>query len=141
MYLHITPFRTTADIQKEFNAQFPYLKLEFFQKNFFGKQGSSLKKPLRESRKVGEVQMMVTDAEVEIREDMKVKELEKIFGDQLGLDVQVYRRSGNLWLETTMTDNWTLRQQNEHGEEISTAGTKKNIFLQDDYDLRRDNDA
>jgi len=50
---------------------------------------------------------------------MTVKELEKIFEDRLGLSVLVYRKSGNLWLEPTMTDNWTLAQQNENGRQIS----------------------
>ena len=64
---------------------------------------------------------------------------EKIFKDQFSLAVQVFRRSGNLWLETTMTDNWTLRQQNEHGREISTDN-KKNDLGKDDYELSRDAD-
>jgi hypothetical protein len=38
--------------------------------------------------------------------------------------VQVSRKSGTLWLETTMTDSWTLGQQNEHGRELSTPATK-----------------
>jgi hypothetical protein len=67
---------------------------------------------------------------------MKVKDLEKIFKDQFSLAMQVFRKSGNLWLETTMTDNWTLQQQNEHGREISTGKTTKDI--PDDFDLTRD---
>jgi hypothetical protein len=37
-----------------------------------------------------------------------------------GLSVQVFRKSGNVWLETSATDNWTLRQQNNEGAELST---------------------
>jgi hypothetical protein len=36
-----------------------------------------------------------------------------------GVPVQILRKSGKIWLETTMTDHWTLLQQNQHGEEIS----------------------
>jgi hypothetical protein len=50
---------------------------------------------------------------------MTVIELEKTFEEMLGLSVLVYRKSGKLWLETTMTDNWTLAQQNENGRQIS----------------------
>ena len=69
---------------------------------------------------------------------MKVNELEKIFKDRFNLAVQVFRKSGNLWLETTMTDNWTLQQQNNHGGEISTE--KTDIIKADDYDLNPDTD-
>ena len=57
--------------------------------------------------------------DLKISGSMTVKELEKIFDERLGLSVLVYRKSGNLWLEPTMTDNWTLEQQNENGRQIS----------------------
>ena len=82
--------------------------------------------------------MAIKDGDIQINEEMKVIELEKLFKDKFKLAVQVFRKSGNLWLETTMTDNWTLAQQNNHGREISTG---KNINTQtDDYDLNRDAD-
>jgi len=67
---------------------------------------------------------------------MKVIDLEKMFKNRFNLSAQVFRKSGNLWLETTMTDNWTLLQQNNHGREISTG--KKNPDKADDFDLNRD---
>ena len=36
------------------------------------------------------------------------------------VQAQLFRRSGNLWLDTTITDLWTLQRQNEHVREIST---------------------
>jgi hypothetical protein len=45
--------------------------------------------------------------------------LEKVFQDNLGLYVQVFRKSGKVWLETTATDNWSLFKQNEEGQELS----------------------
>ena len=73
---------------------------------------------------------------IEVVEEMKVKDLERIFKDQFSLAMQVFRKSGNLWLETTMTDNWTLQQQNDHGREISTV--KINKDRPEDFDLSRD---
>jgi hypothetical protein len=32
---------------------------------------------------------------------------------------QVYRKSGKIWLETTVTDSWTLEEQNKQGESLS----------------------
>ena len=141
MYLHITPAMLITEVQKEFNNMFPFLKLEFFQIKASNRSGFSLKNLVSHDRKIVEVQPSIKDGDVQIIEEMKVQDLEKIFKDQFGLAVQVFRRSGNLWLETTMTDNWTLRQQNEHGEEISSGVVKKNPYLPEDYDLRRDRDS
>ena len=52
---------------------------------------------------------------------MTVTDFENALMDQFGLSAQVFRRSGNIWLETTITDYWTLKQQNEHGREITVG--------------------
>ena len=52
---------------------------------------------------------------------MTVNELEQRFSDVYGLGVQVFRKSGNVWLETTVTDGWTLEQQNKQGESLDKA--------------------
>ena len=36
-----------------------------------------------------------------------------------GLSAQVFRLSGDVWLETTSTDNWTLEEQNSTGQEAA----------------------
>ncbi len=46
---------------------------------------------------------------------MKVRTLENVFYETYGLKVQVFRLSGNIWLQTTSTDEWTLHEQNRKG--------------------------
>lgn len=58
-------------------------------------------------------------AKVEILANMTVNELEQLFKTKFGLNIQIFRKSGNSWLETTVTDNWTLEKQNEEGEELN----------------------
>jgi len=69
--------------------------------------------------------------ELELNDEMTVGELENSFLEKFWLNVQVSRRSGNLWLETTMTDKWTLKQQNDHGRELSEP-VKTNTLIKDD---------
>jgi hypothetical protein len=138
MHLQITPNRLISDIQKEFNKAFPFLKLEFFNKHSLSHSDYSVSQLVPHNRKLGDTQLPITDGDIEIAEEMRVNELEKIFKDKFGLAVQIFRKSGNLWLETTMTDNWTLQQQNNHGKEISTS--RNNEKQEDDYDLNRDAD-
>ena len=136
MQLHIAPNRLIIDIQKEFNKMFPFLKIEFFNNRSFSRSGFSAQQIISQTRKIGDSQLAIPDGNIEIAELMKVNELENIFKDQFSLAVQVFRKSGNIWLETTMTDNWTLQQQNNHGKEISTG--KSNDHKAEEYDLNRD---
>jgi hypothetical protein len=138
MLLKIAPNRLISDIQKEFNNAFPFLKLEFFNNKSFSRSDFSAKQLIPATRKVGDSHTAITDGDIEIKEEMKVIELEKFFKDKFGLAVQVFRKSGAVWLETTMTDNWTLQQQNTHGKELSTGKTVNDKA--DDYDLSRDAD-
>jgi len=136
MHLNIAPNRLISDIQKEFNEAFPFLKIEFFKTKSFSRSDFMAHQIIPSNRKIGDGQQSITDGDIEIAEEMKVKELEKIFKDQFSLAAQVFRKSGNLWLETTMTDDWTLQQQNDHGREISTVKITKD--WPDDFDLNRD---
>ena len=136
MNFHIEPNRLISDIQKEFNKSFPFLKLEFFYNKNHSRTKIQGKEIIPHYKKIGDEQKSVTNGEIVIKDDMKVNELENIFQEKFALSAQVFRKSGNLWLETTMTDNWTLHQQNNHGREISTE-TKRD-YETNDYDMERD---
>ncbi len=138
MQLHITPNSLISDIQKEFNSVFPFLKLEFFNNRSYARADFSARKMITPHRRICEIQLAITDGDIEFSGEMKVAELENHFKEQFNLAVQVFRRSGNLWLETTMTDSWTLQQQNNHGKEITNGKTI--VPGPDDYDLNRDAD-
>ena len=136
MQLHIAPDRLISDVQNDFNQEFPYLKLEFFETRSFNRSSQSGKILLPRHQKLGDAFRQVQPGEIEVLHSMKVTELENIFRSRFNLAVQVFRRSGNLWLETTMTDNWTLDQQNNHGMEITTG--KKTNGQSAGYDIDRD---
>jgi hypothetical protein len=136
MHLHIAPNRLISEVQKDFNNMFPFLKIEFFNNKSLSRSEFSAKQIIPPTRKVGDGQLALKEGQIDIEEEMRVNELEKKLKDQFNLAVQVFRKSGNLWLETTMTDNWTLLQQNNHGREISTG--KKIVDKPDDFDLNRD---
>jgi hypothetical protein len=139
MHLRIAPNRLISDLQREFNNAFPFLKIEFFQNRNQQLPAFTFQQILPQNRRIAEGQAAITDGDIEVTPEMRVKDLEKIFKDQFSLAAQVFRRSGNLWLETTMTDGWTLGQQNEHGREISTD-SKKGNSIDNDYELNRDAD-
>jgi len=134
--LQIAPNRLISDIQKEFNSVFPFLKLEFFYNKNLSHSKLSIREITPRISQQADSQKSNSDGFIKINGEMRVNELEDIFQKNFGLSVQVFRKSGNLWLETTMTDNWTLQHQNNHGREISAEAKKSNDT--NDYDLSRD---
>lgn len=106
-------------IQKQFNSMFPFLKLEFFKKPHRNGEASAKALLYDNDRKIGECRLRHTEGSLEINDSMTVTELEQRFMQDYGLSVQVFRKSGSVWLETSATDAWTLRQQNEEGKDLS----------------------
>jgi hypothetical protein len=137
MKLLINDKMSVRDLQLAFNTQFPYLKLEFFRNSSLLEKIYSFKKIIPSSGTIGELWKKKEAAEIEINDTTRVRDLENTFMDKFGLTVQVFRKSGNVWLETTMTDNWTLKQQNEHGAEITMG---KSTEEPKDFDLNRNED-
>jgi len=120
MTIQLTPERLIEDIQKDFAYVFPYLKIEFFRKGTRYRQTKERTITLPITQTLGSVFKNNRRGRLTISDSMTVSELEKLCDEQFGISVQVYRRSGTLWLETSMTDSWTMQQQNDRGSEISS---------------------
>lgn len=119
MKITINDQRTIFAIQEEFNTTFPYLKLEFFSKPHTKGGGTAKKFIKHNSNTLGECRTVHNSGDITITPSMSVAELEQRFADVYGLGVHVFRKSGTSWLETTVTDNWTLEEQNNQGEDLS----------------------
>lgn len=117
MKLTITGERSLQEVQQEFNAAYPYLKIEFFPPQH--KKPSPSASKLQQALKIDEARKLRNSGFLTLNDALKVAELEKDLNETYGLNAQVFRKSGNIWLETTMTDGWTLKQQNDHGRELS----------------------
>ena len=107
------------DIQQEFSSQFPFLKLEFYSGSHDANEGSMEADHLDAEKTIGEVRTIHNKGEIELQDSMSVADLEKDFFEKYGLNAQVFRKSKDLWLQTTKTDQWTLAEQNQRGEEES----------------------
>ena len=126
MVLHISQNKTLQETQNEFNKAYPFLRIEFYRNT----EPGFARRHLKDSMSLTAAGLK-NSGEVEINDSIKVGELEHTFQEKFGLSVQVSRCSGNLWLETTMTDSWTLKQQNDHGRELSEP-VKTNTLVNDD---------
>ena len=127
-YLKVRGDRLVGELQEDFNSAFPFLKIEFYKKS-----GNVVRHSIGKSVTLAKAGLVREDT-LTIGDTMSVGELEQIFRDQFGVYVQVSRKSGSLWLETTMTDKWTLKQQNEHGRELSVPERKSMPGNEVDYE-------
>jgi hypothetical protein len=117
MIIHINDNKQLKHIKEEFNLLFPYLKIEFFNK---GVPGGYVKLLIANDKKtLGECRGVHNNGLLDITPEMTVSELERSFQSEYGLNVQVFRKSGTVWLETTVTDKWTLSEQNKQGESVT----------------------
>ena len=120
MQLTINDKVTISDIQKGFEEMFPFLRIQFFKTPHKAFEGSPKKEILPVTTKLKEVKHQ--NGVMVISENITVSELEEFFKNIFNLNVQVFRKSGNSWLETTLTDSWTLKKQNQEGKELSGLG-------------------
>jgi len=118
--IRINDSKKISDLQKEFNDVFPFLKLEFFHRPHANHRGSLKKDIFNTGMTLKECYKKDAKGSILLKADMKVAELEELFQNVFGLSVQVFRKSGNSWLETTVTDDWTLKRQNDEGRELSS---------------------
>lgn len=99
--------------QQEFHEEFPFLKIEFFQSKTSSKNKIPAGKTF-EAFKTNRHSESIT-----ITPSMTVAEIGHKFSVHYDLLALVYRQSGKVWLETTLTDNWTLQEQNDEGRALS----------------------
>ena len=119
MKLHIDQDSQLRNIQNKFNEVYPFLKIEFFKDSFITKKPSQKAEKINPAEKVKVVGQLNGYYKIDISKQRTVAKLEEDFKELFGLNAQVYRKSGNLWIETSLTDDWTLEQQNSEGEFIS----------------------
>jgi len=103
------------EIQAQFSALFPGLKIEFYRKHHDDFQGSKLEDQLHPDQILTDINTENGEGEINIYPDMTVLVLEQLFEERFGLFVQVFRKSKDIWLQTSVTDHWTLELQNRKG--------------------------
>ena len=128
MTIHIKPGGRVGDVQKQFAAYYPFLKVEFLKKSANGENKSKdiFALPNEVFEALHHVKANVT---ISAGKEKTVAELENDFKDLFGVNAQVFRKSGNVWIETTLTDKWTLEKQNEEGEQLSSHAVIRSAVI------------
>src|SRR5205085_7349505 len=96
--LVINKQETISGIQKQFNNFFPFLKIEFFRQAPIAGIGNTKNKMITIDIKIGELLGKNKSGHMNFSDQTKVADLEKIFEKDFGLFIQVFRKSGKVWL-------------------------------------------
>lgn len=129
MKLQINKETKIKDIQKSFSAHYPYLKIEFYKQPHSEAELSSKKDRILPVRTIGEVSKIRTAKTVDVNPDRTVADLESAFYKKFGIAIQVARRTGNIWIQTSLSDSRTLGMQNEQGR-MSVSVNKNELVKQ-----------
>jgi hypothetical protein len=116
MKLKLSNNSRLSEIKEIFHKKFPFLILEFF--NPLANEEEKLAKSnliVDETKTLGEIAELNKPGYVSINEYQTIAAVEHCFKNCFGIDAQVFRKSGNNWLETTSSDEHTLAELNEKG--------------------------
>lgn len=133
MKIEVSKDKTIAQLQEEFSAAYPYIKLVFFTKPHKAYKGSPAKFLVSERDvTLGSLEKKPHSGVLYLEPEMPTWQVERLFEEEFGLHVQVFRKSGNTWLETSVTDDLTLEEQNIKGK----ASERHNFEFVDPMDYR-----
>jgi len=104
--------QTIGAIQKHFTEQYPFLKIDFFKELELN--------GIRVVKKLEPHYMLyrIKTSQIDVSAGRTVAETKKDFREATGLVARVYRKSGEVWIETSLTDDWSLERQNSEGRQI-----------------------
>ena len=105
------------NIQDQFNTQFPFLKIEFL-KTFSNSRSVCKTKYAIPDDFFKRIPGFINNGTINIYSKQTITTLEENFKDNFGVCAQVFRRSGDIWIDTILTEDWTLEQQNKIGEQV-----------------------
>ena len=108
-----------ADFQNRFHEFYPYLKVDFFKKKHAEQELSAASDLFPPDELFSSINTFMKPGNIDISPQRTVAQVEKEVYDTFGVAMQVSRKSGNVWIQTSKTDDRTLEKQNETGKAMS----------------------
>ncbi len=116
MRLFLSPEKTIEELQKDFQTEYPYLRLSFFTQPHRAFKASPAEYLVKDATTpLGTLMPEAKTGFVDLPPTLPTFEAEALLERNFGLHVQVMRKSGDTWLVTSATDRLTLAEQNARG--------------------------
>ena len=124
MEIIIEAGKTFGKVQEEFTQTFPYLKIDFASTGIHSEEICLTKenghnKENGHSKENGHNKVADKISYIILTDNTTVKEMVYHFKDLFNLSVKVLRKSDGHWIETMLTENWTLTKQNLEGKNLA----------------------
>ena len=107
--MKIYPTDTTFQVRERFRQRYPMLDLHFYRCAHKPFRGNLETDELRADLPLTTLQPEIREGSVNIDGDVTATQLEQALEEDFGLHVQLVRRSGWQWMQTSLTDKWTLQ--------------------------------
>lgn len=134
MIIHLHDNLTLVDLQDRFSKCFQFLKIEFYSKPHLLHKGSLDENRISPDKLIGQVRKNRAECELVIYSWYTVAKVKHLFKEKTGLNVQVFRKEAGAWIQTTKTDDYTLREQNEMACHAANSLTPKFSDQYTEYD-------
>jgi hypothetical protein len=112
----LSPTMRLSDLQKVFSRIFPYLKLSFYSYPHHSGKYSAGAVLRSKNSALAALHPGFKGAKLLFSGNMRTGAFEQKLREKLGLNAQVLRRSGEYWVETAATDDWTLQEEDQKGK-------------------------
>ena len=110
MEIIINQAMTVRELARVFSKNYPFLKIEVF---YLGQEIS-----YDGFHTLHEISSRKNPQNFVVTPTMSSRQIEQNFWEELGLQVEIFRKVGNSWLPTALTNNLTLERQNQITENI-----------------------
>ncbi|MCC7507568.1 MAG: hypothetical protein IT259_19830 [Saprospiraceae bacterium] len=115
--VQLHPEMTIAELSQSVHSVFPFLKIECFTAPHDAFEGSQARFMVKDhDTPLSKLNPGIEAGMLEIRPDITVRNFEADLESRFGLNVQIFRKSHQVWLATSVTDHLTLAEQNRKGE-------------------------
>lgn len=119
MKIEIGPETRIKDVQKKFTEAYPYLKVDFYGKQHAEQELSAKKDMISSDKLFSQIGKSKKPKSLDISKHRTVADLENAVYEEFDIAMQVSRKSGDIWIQTSTTDHRTLEMQNQSGKAMS----------------------
>lgn len=130
MELLLSNEMTIREVNKNFQKKFPYLRLEFYAEDYVPGQTSLWDDRFPDHTKLGEIIGNFLPTFIQFELSDTVAAFRKRFQDDMGLHVQVFKKTNDVWQDTFQSDYLSLEKENILGaRRFQLAYNMHTLFL------------
>jgi hypothetical protein len=110
MLIHIRDNFQVSDLKDRFEKCFQELTIEFF---FSTKNTLDAVSLAGKNQRIGDIRRLHVEGDLAIKSWYTVSQVKQEFSDKYGLNIEIYRKENNAWVNSSRMEDLTLRELGE----------------------------